>query len=86
MACLPPTEEFTRRWGFTPWTARRGDRPPDGTLTVRWHGVYLADGEIFLSTAALRSAPRVETVTVHAAALEHGFVMHVVAARLRCRR
>ena len=44
-------------------------------------GVYLADGEIFLSTASLRSAPRVETVTVHAAALEHGFVMHVVLPR-----
>ena len=40
------------------------------------------DGEIFPSPPPLfRSAPRVETMTVHAAALEHTFVVHVVLPR-----
>ena len=44
--------------------------------------VYLMDGEIFPSPPPLiRSAPRVETMTVPAAALEHTFVVHIVLPR-----
>jgi len=81
--CLP-TEDFTRRWGFLPLGPHdEVDRPPDGTLYCPLASrVYLADGEIFPSPPPpLRSAPRVETVTVHAAVLDHTFVMHVVLPR-----
>ena len=81
--CLP-AEDFTRRWGFLPLGPHdEVDRPPDGTLYRPLAScVYLADGEIFLSPPPpRRSAPRVETMTVHAAALEHTFVVHVVLPR-----
>jgi len=82
-ACLA-MEDVTQRWGclfIGPHEAV--DRPPDGTL-YRPLGscVYVADGECFgAPPPARRSAPRVETLTLHAAALEHTFVVHVVLPR-----
>src|SRR6266508_1503675 len=81
--CLP-AEDFTRRWGFLPLGPHdEVDRPPDGILYRPLAScVYLADGEMFLSPPPpRRSAPRVETMTVHAAALAHTFVVHVVLPR-----
>ncbi len=79
-----PMEDVTRRWGcllLGPHDAVA--RPPDGRL-YRPLGscVYLADGELFPAPPPpRRSAPRVETLRMHATALEHTFVVHIVVPR-----
>lgn len=79
-----PTEQFTRTWGFLP-RGPQGERdspPEDALYRPLASCVYLADGECFgAPPPARRSAPRVETLTIHAAALEHTFVVHVVLPR-----